>query len=270
MFEGYVDTLFNLRVSNPKNSPLNIISKLLLNSLYGRFGMNPDKPNHLFINDEKSISAYKNNLDSIYKYNDVLNVLDFGNGKELLTYTPKDILECNILEDDSLNSDLYINVAIAASITGYSRIFMSYFKDNPLFKLYYSDTDSVFLDINLEKFEPNLIGTELGQLKLEYDFISALFLAPKVYGGITQTGESIVKAKGVKNIISYNQLEILTKKGENLQIPTEKWYRNLMDGNIKVKNENYNLTIHSTKRELIYDKEGNLISTQPFEISENL
>ena len=76
--------MFNLRISNPKNSPLNIIAKLLLNYLYGRFGMNPDKPNHLFITDEKS-----NKIDLIYKNNDVLNVLDFGNGKELLTYIPK-------------------------------------------------------------------------------------------------------------------------------------------------------------------------------------
>jgi hypothetical protein len=216
LFEGYVDILFNLRISNPKNSPLNLIAKLLLNSLYGRFGMNPDKPNHLFINENKS-----NNIDSIYKYNDVLNVLDLGNGKELLTYMPKKNLTLDY-EDDSSNCDLQINVAIAASITGYSRIFMSYFKDNPLFKLYYSDTDSAFLDINLDKYEPNLIGKELGKLKLEYEFITALFLAPKVYGGMTQGGESVVKAKGVKNIIPFSSLKSLLNKDFNLQIPSEK------------------------------------------------
>jgi hypothetical protein len=51
-------------------------------------------------------------------------------------------------------------------------------------------------------------------------------------------------------------------------LPSEKWYRNLKDGNITIKQEIYNLSINSTKRELIYDKNGLLINTQPLEIFE--
>jgi len=158
---------------------------------------------------------------------------------------------------------MLINVAVASAVTGLSRIHMSYFKNNPLFKLYYSDTDSAFTDVDLKDIEPNLIGSELGQLKLEYEFLEAVFLGPKIYGGITLDGKSIVKAKGVKNIIPYEDLKSLLQKGGKLKIPNEKWYRNLTEGNIKIKQEIYNLAVHSSKRELIYNEKGLLVGTKP-------
>lgn len=214
LFKDYVDTLFNLRINNPPKSPLNIIAKLLLNSLYGRFGMSPDKPNHIIIND-------KLKKDSIFIDNDILNITDLGNGNELYSYLPNkenpdnsEILDNNERKD----SNLLINVAIAASITGYSRIFMSYYKNNPLFKLYYSDTDSAFIDIDLSNVNPDLIGSELGQLKPEYDFKEAVNLAPKVYGGITKDNKTILKVKGInikKNPITFEQLESLISAKKN-------------------------------------------------------
>jgi len=39
IFKDYIDTLYNFRLSYSKSDPMNLISKLLLNSLYGRFGM---------------------------------------------------------------------------------------------------------------------------------------------------------------------------------------------------------------------------------------
>ena len=51
--------------------------------------------------------------------------------------------------------------------------------------MYYSDTDSAFLDVNLDQIFPELIGKKLGQLKLENIYDKILFLGPKLYGGIT-------------------------------------------------------------------------------------
>jgi hypothetical protein len=42
IFKEYVDFLYNLRLEYPKSDPMNFIAKILLNSLYGRFGMNGD------------------------------------------------------------------------------------------------------------------------------------------------------------------------------------------------------------------------------------
>jgi DNA polymerase type B, organellar and viral len=255
-----------MKENSSKGSSRYSIAKLLLNSLYGRFGMSPNKPNHLIL----SYKINNNSKDSMYLNNDVLNVVPFGNGNELFSYIPKINLDNNMLssEYEEGNDSLLINVGIAASITGYSRINMSMFKDNPLFKLYYSDTDSAFVNVSLEQIFPNLVGNKLGQLKLEQEFLKAVFLAPKVYGGINKRKDSTIRIKGVNSNLSLNDLAKLLKKDTNIQIPNEKWYKNIQDGNIQIKIELYNLTIRSTKRELIYNENGILVNTQPLEIYE--
>ncbi len=39
IFNDYVETMYNFRLKYPKTDPMNLISKIHLNSLYGRFGM---------------------------------------------------------------------------------------------------------------------------------------------------------------------------------------------------------------------------------------
>jgi hypothetical protein len=39
LFKDYVNDIYNLRLKYPKSDPMNYIAKILLNSLYGRFGM---------------------------------------------------------------------------------------------------------------------------------------------------------------------------------------------------------------------------------------
>ena len=52
---------------------------------------------------------------------------------------------------------------------------MSIFKNNPNFKLYYSNTDSIIID---KPLPDNLVGTKLGQVKLEHIVKRGIFLAP--------------------------------------------------------------------------------------------
>lgn len=51
-------------------------------------------------------------------------------------------------------------------------------------------------------------------------------------------------------------------------MPNEKWYRDLGEGSIEIKQEIYKLALNSSKRALIYDKNGILIKTEPIEINE--
>jgi hypothetical protein len=90
------------------------------------------------------------------------------------------------IEDKSIHN---INVSIASAITAYSRIHMSQFKNNPNFNLYYTDTDSTYIDKPL----PNhLVDSKvLGKIKLENILNKAIFLAPKVYCLKTENGEII-------------------------------------------------------------------------------
>jgi DNA polymerase type B, organellar and viral len=39
IFKEYIDRMYNLRLQYPKTDPMNLIAKLLMNSLYGKFGM---------------------------------------------------------------------------------------------------------------------------------------------------------------------------------------------------------------------------------------
>jgi hypothetical protein len=62
------------------------------------------------------------------------------------------------------------------------------------------DTDGIKLTCDINE---NLIGPELGKMKLEDEYIEGVFIAPKVYGGITNKNKMIVKVKGLKELISY-------------------------------------------------------------------
>ena len=44
-----------------------------------------------------------------------------------------------------------INIEIASPITAYARIHMSQFKNNKKYKLFYSDTDSIYINKKLSK-----------------------------------------------------------------------------------------------------------------------
>lgn len=156
ILKEYVDKIYSLKSSVSPGDPIYIISKLLLNSLYGRFGMSPETENHIIISNdnEQFLLDYK-----------ILNGLDLNNGNSLLTYNMK---------ETSHNTNLNISIPIASSITALARVYMSQFKNNPLFELLYTDTDSAFTD---KAIDSKLIGTKLGQLKLEHDFLKAVFLA---------------------------------------------------------------------------------------------
>jgi DNA polymerase family B len=61
IFKDFVDNIYILRLNYPKSDPMNYIAKLLLNSLYGRFGMDDNFTNtnktYYFSNSTKSIPS---------------------------------------------------------------------------------------------------------------------------------------------------------------------------------------------------------------------
>jgi hypothetical protein len=79
---------------------------------------------------------------------------------------------------------------------------MSQFKNNPEFNLYYTDTDSIYIDKELPK---DLISDkELGKMKQEYILDNAIFLSPKVYFLNTNDGKKIYKVKGLSHDVDLN------------------------------------------------------------------
>ena len=141
---------------------MNFTAKILLNSLYGRFGpAEYDSFNSLDIIDREELKEFEDsNLDII----DIVPLPTNKGEKYLITYSnPNNIFETKL---DGNKETHNINIAIAAAVTAYARIHMSQFKNNPLFpNLYYTDTDSLYFDGPLPDY---LVDPKrLGALKLE-------------------------------------------------------------------------------------------------------
>lgn len=249
VFAGYVETLYSLRLQYDKLNPLNLIAKILLNSLYGRFGMG-----------EINVKYEVLTNTEFAKLNDPSKIVDT---LQLGKYT---LVGCEI---DSQQNEANISISIASAITAYSRIHMTQFKNNPKINLYYTDTDSIYTDSEIDE---NLISdTILGKLKLEYECEKAIFLSPKVYILKLENGEIIYKVKGLKHEIelSITDFEQLLCKDSFIEKTQIKWKRNLSDAHIKLLEEVYTLKVTDNKRELIYDENNKLISTKAYKISED-
>jgi len=158
IFKDYVQTLYDLRTKYPKSNPLNLIAKLLLNSLYGRFGMIDSFPDITIFEDRNSYEKFLDNTSI-----DIFDTIQLGD-KTLVKYRSEDKDQQTMLYGNLETHNT--NVAVASAITAYARIHMSQFKNNSDYILYYTDTDSAFTDSELDE---NLIDPKvLGKLKLEY------------------------------------------------------------------------------------------------------
>lgn len=100
---------------------------------------------------------------------------------------------------DNASETHNISIPIASTITVYARIHMSQFKNNNDFNLYYSDTDSIYIDKPL--FESLISDKILSLMKLENTIEKGIFLYPKVYFLETIDGKQIYKVKGLSHNI---------------------------------------------------------------------
>lgn len=267
IFKDYVETLYKIKEENspgkPNADPCKcLISKFLLNMLYGRFGMSPDFKNHIILKSDEA--------EKYYSDYEVTDVMDFNNGLELLEFYPKEI-------SDNNSGGCNVSVALSAAVTAYSRVLMCPFKHIKDNECLYTDTDCAHL---LKPLAPEFVGSGLGKMKLEHVFSKSVYLAPKCYGGlyhpelskdkIIKEGPQLVKVKGLKNPVSYYDLELLLFKDSKLEVEQTKWYRHFDQGYISLKKEMYTLKVTSNKRELIYDSYGKFIETRPFELKDGL
>jgi hypothetical protein len=119
--------------------------------------------------------SYENFENSHSK--DIINVINIGD-KYLVKHRARS-KDINTLLDNA-NETHNVSIGVASAITAYARIHMSFFKNNPDFNLYYSDTDSAFVD---KPLPDHLVDSKtLGKMKLEHVLNDAiLFLSPKVY-----------------------------------------------------------------------------------------
>lgn len=179
-FKDYINHFYEkrLRAKATGDKANDLFSKLLMNSLYGKFGSNPrNYCNHHITGDEKTMQAAIILENSEMKF--------AGNlGKWFVIETPLDESEMR-----------FYNVATAASITGYVRAFLwrsihSVGMDNML----YCDTDSLATR-SVQGLE---IGKDLGQWKHEGEFEYAAIAGKKLYAFRDKSGEWKTASKGAR------------------------------------------------------------------------
>lgn len=243
-------------------SVLRAISKLEMNSMYGRFGMHTPELKHAIVNSQQ--------LDKLIKDSKILEHISLGT-LDLITYA----LDTS-LKDFSKSKDMFklrkylkglpgqTNVPISAAVASYSRIIINELKLlalNLKLNIYYSDTDSLVVDGPLP--ENLLDSATLGMLKLEHRFSEGIFVMPKVYFLELENGRTVTKCKGYSGRLSkQHYLELL--KGDVIELNVTRWRRSLELGTVQImKNLPYRLNPQLNKRNKVFDLKGKWIDTLP-------
>lgn len=171
-FNNYVDDLYNKRREyKEQKSDMQLVVKLCLNSLYGKFGEKFRGKDNLVSTDIT--------YEELMKYETFERIGDFFRVKE----DKKPALHCFPIW--------------ASYITAYARIKLH--KAMQICKPIYVDTDSL---VTVKKMNE---GIKLGELELEYQIKEGYFIKPKMYAFIDIHDKPKVKLKGIGGGVTYEK-----------------------------------------------------------------
>jgi hypothetical protein len=158
-FTEYTDHFFKMKAAyKDKDKARYLISKLFLNSLYGKFAANPQKYKDYWTIDASQIENFHENTDFIFT---------------TLLNNNTAIVEQPLPEEEQR----YYNVATAASVTGFVRAYMLRHMTK-CGNLLYCDTDSIAHYGKDSAFEVN---DELGAWDCEGTFENGAIAGKKLY-----------------------------------------------------------------------------------------
>ena len=173
-FSGYINHFYNER-KNAKaigDKAGDIFCKLLMNSLYGKFGSNP-----------LEYRNYKTVLPEWLDENGCAGEWGYAGPFGSIALVEKELEE---------NEQRFYNVCTAASITGFGRAYL--WRGICACKgVLYCDTDSIAAR-NIGNL-PSGIGNELGQWEIEGEFSSAAFAGRKLYSMIVKNADEFTLKK---------------------------------------------------------------------------
>lgn len=195
----------------------NVIGKIIINSLFGRFGMSSKTIETKIIN-KNDYKDYKN-LE-ILKETHINNII-------ILSIYKK-----------SASKWVNSNVGLAAAITAKARIKLwNAFNavENCGHRILYTDTDSLFV-ASKKNLDNVIIGEVFFDIsKIDTKIKNSIFISPKCYG-IEYGGLSYVKIKGIRrNSISWWDLKKAQSNNRKLKIKSVRFNKS----NYQIKIENY-------------------------------
>lgn len=265
IFNKFITKLYSIRMAykSDNNEAGEKMIKLMMNSLYGRFGIKVYDNNTKILNREEELKVILDNdlqKNFIQVLTDDLSMITYKNNK---------------IRKDLLLKQFKSRVDWASIITAEGRLQMQKIKD--LVNVYYMDTDSIVIDKkDLYKLTNLIDSNKLGYLKLEGEYNEGIFIAPKVYL-LKKDNEYTIKIKGINN----NDITVSPEEIKNLFQTKLKKDQNKVNMNIKkVLNfirdrSNYSiysdvndlkLTFDYDKREKIYKKDI-WVDTRPLDLN---
>lgn len=256
-FLELIEQLNEMKINAQKEglSTIRNIAKLLMNSMYGRFGM------HSIL--DRTIIIPSSKVADFEREYSIQKEIRFENNS-LISYTIKDLPK--MLGNNSLSIKFKefidslpgrTNEAIASAVTAYSRMLINQAKLAALelgLEIYYSDTDSLVTNGPLPS--EMIDSSILGKLKLEHTIKEGIFVMPKVYYLETSEGQIVTKTKGLPGKLNKEQyLQLLEGKNiKNLLIT--KWQHSLKDSKVQIlRNQSYTVQFTFNKRHQILENQ---------------
>ena len=191
IFDNYIDHWSEMKAQSKINGnlPLRSLSKLMLNSLTGKFGQYIEPIDVNFTLDDKT---------NIFYHNHVVN----------------DTKEC-----------AFVYMPIVSAILAYSReIFLDMANSYPEKDYFYSDTDSNILTRKaFEKYvdKSKIDSVELGKWDIEHEVKKLKIIRQKTYMLTDKNNELIIRCAGatpqIKQFLNYDNFEI----GERIEGATQ-------------------------------------------------
>jgi hypothetical protein len=231
LFTDFVDHFFNEKLY-AKDQVARTIAKLILNSLYGKFGQK-DISSRIRIVDQdtanKLVKKYHYTYFSEITKDKILIKYSYKLNEKLRRLYEEDEEDIKNEEIEYFSKERGIPSAvhISSRIAALARVSINIYKNIPGNRLLYSDTDSLFLEKPLPDY---LIGKELGKWKLEAHIKKGVFIRPKVYYYEDVNNNLKKVCAGVNaESLSINDYKKLGK-GEEIQVtmPPKKNYNRMV------------------------------------------
>jgi hypothetical protein len=247
LFKDFIDFFHKEKINAENNNDLvkRMITKLLMNALYGKFAQKRIKEKILNLNSSQK-------LEGLTFYNE-----EYGLIKEEIFNDSPNILPCISMRITSMALlNLYLKLKEANE--------NQYYYDSK--KLFYCDTDSIITSTQLKYSEkPNL-----GSLRKIYTLSKGIFLLPKVYFlEIYDKNEFLIKIKGFENKnYSYQDFKNALKSGNYTDFSYKKIKFLTFKESLRRNKQIISLAECKKSIEAKYDKRNihNKIYTKPIEI----
>jgi hypothetical protein len=158
IFSEYVDYFYSLRCKND-NPAIKAMCKVMLNSLYGKFGQSNHSTPEL-VTDENSIKIHKQMMKEL----DTFEIFDGKSSKYVLI--GNELYHVEKENGDFARDSIPI---IASTVTAFARqMLWGLIQKAGIENVIYVDTDSLFVNpAGLANLEPYIDANELGKLKIE-------------------------------------------------------------------------------------------------------